>query len=109
SGGHPMRSRILFAGLVAVALSASSAFAEPIGSHFELTPIGGFTIFDGDFRYPGTAPLTDDLFAGVRLGWQYNPWLGLEGAFDYIPSAEDLESGGRDVNVWHGSANLMLT
>ena len=104
-----MRSRILFAGLVAAALSAASgALAEPIGSHFELTPIGGFTIFDGDFRYPNTSPLTDDLFAGVRLGWQYNPWLGIEGAFDYIPSAEDVD-GGVDVNVWHGSANLMLT
>ena len=104
-----MRSRIPFAGLVAAAMcAAGGALAEPVGSHFELTPVGGFTIFDGDFRYPGVHPLTDDLYAGARVGWQYNPWLGLEGAFGYIPSAEDI-SGGADVTVWHGSANLMLT
>jgi OOP family OmpA-OmpF porin len=104
-----MRSRIPFAGLVAVAFFAAGvASAEPMGRHFEIAPIGGFTIFDGDFRYPGSSTLTDDLYAGLRAGWQYNSWLGIEGAFGYAPTAEDV-AGGRDVNLWHGSGNLMFT
>jgi OOP family OmpA-OmpF porin len=102
-----MRSRLRFAGVVVVALlAARAALAEPIGPHFQLTPVGGFTVFDGDFRYPGANSLTDDIYAGGRLGWQWKPWLGLEGAFGYTPTSEDIV-GGKDVNFWHYSGDVV--
>jgi outer membrane protein OmpA-like peptidoglycan-associated protein len=86
---------------------AQWAGAEPIGSHFELTPFGGYTIFDGD-GYQGTGSLTDDLYVGGRLGFQWRPWLGLEAAGGYTPTAVDATNG-QDIDFYHGSLNLMLT
>jgi hypothetical protein len=64
-----MRHRLRFAALALAAMSfAGLAAAEPIGSHWELTPFAGYTMFDGKLRFPGSnLPLTDNLNAGVRF------------------------------------------
>ena len=54
-----MRARFGLAGVVLLALcSAGIAAAEPSGSYGYLIPFGGYTIFDGDLRYP-RAPIAD--------------------------------------------------
>jgi OOP family OmpA-OmpF porin len=105
-----MRLRPRFAPLaLAALLAASSAAAEPIGSYFYITPFGGYTIFDGDLRFPGTNPVTDDLYAGGRLGWQFNPWLGFEAAGGFTPTAEDIGTNPIDVDFMHASGNIVWT
>jgi outer membrane protein OmpA-like peptidoglycan-associated protein len=83
------------------------AAAEPVGRHFELTPFGGYTLFDGE-GYQGTGSLGDDLYVGGRLGYQWSPWLGLEFAGGYTPTAQDA-TGGDDVDFYHGALSFMLT
>ncbi|OGF04780.1 MAG: hypothetical protein A2W00_00640 [Candidatus Eisenbacteria bacterium RBG_16_71_46] len=103
-----MRPRLRLALVVFAAIFvASAAAAEPIGSHFTLTPFGGYTIFDGNLRFNGQ-PLRDDLYAGGRLGYAFNGWLGFELAGGFTPTAEDVP-GGADVDFTHASGNLMLT
>ena len=72
-----MHSRLRFAPLaLAALLAAGVAAAEPIGSHWQFTPFGGFTIFDGKLRYEsGGGPLTDDLHVGGRFGYQSRSWF----------------------------------
>jgi hypothetical protein len=104
-----MHARLRYALLkLAALLVAQVAAAEPLGRHFTLTPFGGFTMWDGNFRYPGTNPLADNVYAGGRFGYQYNPLLGLEAAFGFSPTREDITGGG-DVDYWHASGNLMIT
>jgi len=122
-----MHARLKCALLTAVALLAAQvATAEPLGRHFTLTPFGGFTIWDGNFRYPNLYPLTDNVYAGGRVGYQYLPWLGIEAAGGFSPTSEDATGvvsspanpptaaqsdvlGGRDVDYWHLSGNLMFS
>jgi len=104
-----MRSRLVVAGItLAALLAAGRAPAEPLGSHFQLTPIAGYTLFDGAYRYPGTNPLADDLYAGLRASWQSKSWYAIEGAFGTTPTSEDIP-GGKDANFWHGSGNLVVS
>jgi outer membrane protein OmpA-like peptidoglycan-associated protein len=104
-----MRSRLRLTSVaLAALLAAQGVSAEPIGRHIEVAPFGGFVLFDGDLRYPGTAPLTDDLYVGGRLGYQWNPWLGFEAAGGLVPTAEDVD-GGRDMDFWHASGNVVIT
>ena len=87
----------------------SPGVAEPVGSHWELTPFGGFTIFDGKMRFPGSnLPVNDDLHVGARLGWQSPSWVGLEAATGFSSTAEDVP-GGRDFDWLHASGNLVLS
>jgi outer membrane protein OmpA-like peptidoglycan-associated protein len=120
-----MQARIRFAFVALAAIVASQpALADPVGSYFTLTPFAGYTIFDNNLHYlnglrtspsqdsatkalPGRA-LTDDLYVGARLGWQYKPWLGLELAGGFTPTSEDTV-GGADIDFMHGSLDLMLT
>ena len=64
-----MRHRLRFAALALAAMSfAGLAAAEPIGSHWELTPFAGYTMFDGKLRFPGSnLPLTDNLLLWVQV------------------------------------------
>jgi outer membrane protein OmpA-like peptidoglycan-associated protein len=110
--------------LILAATRALPAGADPVGSYFTLTPFAGYTIFDNNLHYLNglrTSPtqdsaaaafagraLTDDLYVGARLGWQYNTWLGLEVAGGFTPTTEDTVGGG-NVDFMHGSANIMLT
>ena len=122
-----MRARLGYALFAAAAmLAAQVATAEPIGRHFTVTPFGGFTIYDGDFRYPKLYPITDNVYAGGRVGYQHNSWLGLEAAGGFSPTRENLSGtvtnpanpptaaesdilGDRDVDYWHVSGNIMLS
>ncbi len=104
-----MRKRLLPAALLAAALATTPAASEPLGRHFELTPFGGWTWLDGDIRLTGVAPLTDDVYLGGRLGCMFTNLVGIEAAAGVTPTAEDLPTGGRNADFFHGSGNLMLT
>ncbi|MBI5171131.1 MAG: OmpA family protein [Candidatus Eisenbacteria bacterium] len=106
-----MRARLWFALHVLTALlAAGAAVAEPIGSHFQLTPFGGYTMFDPKLRYPSSnAPLSDDLYVGGRLGWESKSWIGLEAAAGMTPTVEDMVVGGADFDWMHASGNLVLS
>ncbi len=124
-----MRARLGFAPLaLAVMLVAHAASAEPLGRHFSVTPHAGWTIFDSDQKFPKFYPLRDDLYAGGRVGYQHNQWLGIEIAGGFTPTAEDGSGklkatpapakpsasqrdtlGGRDIDFWHVSGDLVLT
>jgi len=111
-----MRHRLRFAALALVAMSAAGhplsvgpAAAEPLGSYWELTPFGGFTMFDSKLRFPGSnLPLTDDLHVGGRVAWQSRSWFGFEAAGGFSPTTEDTP-GGRDFDWLHVSGNLLLS
>ena len=103
-----MRARSLLALTILVgALLAPSAIADPVGGHFELTPLGGFTVFDGDQRVNGHS-LTNDLYMGGRLGFQFHPWWGIEAAGGVTPTSENAPQG-PDVHFSHYSGNLVIT
>ncbi|HEY3216944.1 MAG TPA: outer membrane beta-barrel protein, partial [Candidatus Eisenbacteria bacterium] len=103
-----MRACLLLAlvGMVA-APAVETAVAEPTGSHFELTPFAGYTVFDGQLRSNGR-PLRDDLYLGGRVSFQLNSWVGLEAAGGFTPTKEDATAGG-DVDFVHASGSLLLT
>nr|MCU0258598.1 thrombospondin type 3 repeat-containing protein [Solirubrobacteraceae bacterium] len=104
-----MRWRHLFAPLaVAALLAAQGASAEPLGRHFQLTPFGGFTYFDGDLRYPGTSPVRDNVYFGGMLGYQLTPLWTVEGVLGYTPTREDLAPG-RDVTFMHYGGDVLFT
>ena len=105
-----MRHRLRFAlPLIAALLTAGVAVAEPLGSHWQFTPFGGFTMFDGKMRFPGSnLPVTDDLHVGGRLAWQSKSWIGIEAAGGFSPTAEDVPNG-RDFDWMHASGNLVLS
>jgi len=105
-----MRHRLRFVPLaLAALLCAGLAAAEPLGSHWQLTPFGGFTVLDGKLRFPGSnLPLTDDLHVGGRLMWQSKTWAGIEAAGGFSPTHEDV-SNGRDFDWLHLSGNLVLS
>ena len=118
-----MRQRLRFAPLVLAALLvAGVAAAEPLGSHWEFSPFGGYTIFDGKLRFPGTGarcsqapttctsnPLTDDLYVGGRLAYQSKSWIGIEAAAGFTPTAEDITTAPEDFDWLHASGNLVLS
>ena len=93
---------------LAALVAANAAVAEPLGSYFTLAPFAGYTTFDAQLLYPGTSPLSDDLYAGGRLGWQPSRWWGIEAAGGFTPTRESV-AGGQDINFWHASGNLLLT
>ena len=93
---------------LAAMFAANAAVAEPLGSYFTLTPFAGYTTFDGQLNFPGASPLSDDLYAGGRVGWQSKRWWGIEAAGGFTPTRESMATG-QDVNFWHLSGNVLLT
>jgi outer membrane protein OmpA-like peptidoglycan-associated protein len=106
-----VRARVPIFALAFVALlAARPAAAEPIGSHFEITPMGGFTLFDARVDSAGGPTLRDAVTMSARLGWQFRPWVSFEVAADATPTAEDLADGGSaDHSFLHASGNLLLS
>jgi OOP family OmpA-OmpF porin len=103
-----VRARITLAvAVLTAALLAQPATADPVGGHVQLTPFGGYTIFDGDLRLNGHS-LRDDLYFGGRLGYQFNPMWGLELAGGFTPTAEDAP-GNPEVDFYHYSGNVTVT
>jgi outer membrane protein OmpA-like peptidoglycan-associated protein len=104
-----MRRSSVAAVLLLAGLAASGrAHAEPVGSYFYLAPVGGFTVFDDDYRFPGADPLENDLYVGGRLGYRFSHWLALEGASGFTPTAEDVLNG-RGVDFLHASLDAVIT
>jgi OmpA-OmpF porin, OOP family len=104
-----MRARPWLFLLAAAALvAAGTAAADPVGRYLYVSPMAGYTIFDGDFQWPGTHTITDDLYAGGRLGYQLGSTWALELAGGYTPTHEDVD-GGQDVSFVHGTGNLVFS
>ena len=106
-----MRLRVaILVPAVAALLAARPAAAEPIGPHLEITPIGGYTLFDAQFKPAGGVGLRDAVYAGLRVGYQFQPWMGFEVATGASPTAEDVLSGpAGDHGFFHASGNLLFT
>jgi OmpA-OmpF porin, OOP family len=103
-----MRARYGLAGLVLTALLvARPAASDPTGSYGYIVPFAGYTIFDGDLRFPNSH-LTDEFNLGGRLGWQLRPWVALEAAGGFTATNEDTLNGA-DVDFFHYSGNLVFT
>ena len=106
---NSMRARPWLFLLAAAALvAAGTATADPVGRYLYVSPMAGYTIFDGDIRWPGALPIADDLYVGGRLGYQYGSAWALELAGGYTPTSEDV-SGGRDVSFLHATGNLVFS
>jgi len=94
--------------LAAGVLAHTGAGAEPVGSYLYVAPMGGFTIFDEDYVFPGAVNLENDVYVGGRLGYRFTRWLALEGAGGFTPTAEDV-TGGREVDFVHFNGDLALS
>ncbi len=104
-----MRARPWLFLLAAAALvAAGTAAADPVGNYLYVSPMAGYTIFDGDFRWPAGDPLADDLYAGGRLGYQRGPAWALELAGGYTPTNVDVP-GGADVSFLHATGNIVFS
>jgi outer membrane protein OmpA-like peptidoglycan-associated protein len=106
-----MRARLwLLPLLLTTVIGVGAAVAEPIGGHWELTPFGGFTLFDPKLRYPGSdLPLTDDLYMGGRLSYETNSWIGFEAAGGFTPTSEDVPNNAQDYDFFHASGNFVIS
>ena len=98
-----MRRWMVLLFVVAATLATSVAVqAEPASPYFYIGPVGGYTLFRDGLQ------LKDTYYAGGRLGFQWQPWLGIEGAGGWTPTKVDVESG-PDVTFWHASGNLVAS
>jgi len=89
--------------VIAGALFARAAGADPVGGHFEITPFAGGTMFDGGARLDGQPP-KDGHYLGARLGYQFHPVFSLEAAGGYTPTEEDGPPG-KSASFSHLSVN----
>ena len=62
-------SLALAAAFLASAVADGAALAGPLGSHFELTQLGGYTVFDRDLNAVTNRDLKNGLYLGGRFGW----------------------------------------
>jgi outer membrane protein OmpA-like peptidoglycan-associated protein len=91
----------------ALTLGATVAAADPTGHYLYVSPVAGFTVFDGRYKFPSQS-LKDTYYAGGRLGYQGRSWLALELAGGWSPSHENAPAGA-DVKFWHASGNLVVS
>jgi outer membrane protein OmpA-like peptidoglycan-associated protein len=96
---------VLFAMLIALPI----AHADPVGTHVYVTPFGGWTHLDGNFRTPGGYTLADGLNVGGRLGLQWRPWLALEVAGGYSPVDEETPTASLRATFTHASGNFVYS
>ena len=104
-----MRARPwLFLLAAAAVVAAGTAAADPVGRYLYVSPMAGYTIFDGDFDWPGEHPLADDLYAGGRVGYQFGPLWALEIAGGYTPTSEDV-TGGYDASFVNIASDIVFS
>ena len=103
------RTAITLLAVAALGLLAACgvSFAEPLGSHFEFTQFGGYTMFSPDRNPISPYELKGALYLGGRLGWQRERWVGLELAGGFSPTKEETPAG-RDIDFFHLSTSVML-
>jgi len=101
-----LRSAVLSVVLV---LTATTAFADPIGSFFYLDPVGGYTVYDTNGKYPRFHTLKDDIYVGGRFGYRFNRWLAFELGGGFSPTRGDYFGETRDVDFMHGSADFLIS
>jgi OOP family OmpA-OmpF porin len=92
----------------AALLAARTVTADPVGHYPYVTPMGGFTLFQGELRWPGTHPLADKVYFGGRLGYQVTQLWAVEVAAGVTPTKEDV-AGGTNVSFLHGTANVVMS
>ncbi|MEO5619025.1 MAG: hypothetical protein ABIS67_14750, partial [Candidatus Eisenbacteria bacterium] len=102
------RFRFILPALLAL-IAVSPALAEPVENFWTVTPYAGFTIFDGDMRFPAGQPLKDNINFGGRLGYQARRWMGIEAAAGFTPTEEDVIGTGTKVDWFHANGDLMFT
>jgi outer membrane protein OmpA-like peptidoglycan-associated protein len=102
-----MRARLRLVLPMLATLCASAAWAEPVGRFFYVAPYAGYTIFDGDLRFPIHA-LRDNVDYGARLGYRWNGWLGLEASGGLTSTKEDFGIA-REARFLHAAADIVLT
>ncbi len=106
-----MRARgwlLLFA--LAASCAAPAAWAANTGfeeKRFELTPFGGWTLFDNELTFSSGQELKDAAYLGGRASLHLGSIVWLEGAGGYTSTKPD--AGGDDVTWYHLSGNLLLS
>ena len=94
--------------VLAASLAASAAWAktEETEKRINLTPFGGWTIFDRELLFASGQRLKDAAYLGGRVGVRVFPGTWIEGAGGYTSSKPD--AGGDDVTWTHYSGNLLV-
>jgi len=93
--------------LATLAPTAAWAKGGEEDQRINLTPFGGWTIFDREDKYIGGDRIKDAAYFGGRVGLRLFPGTWLEGAGGYTSSKPD--TGSDDVTWTHYSANLMFS
>jgi hypothetical protein len=110
-GRRRLLGQAAIAGLAVVVLALLAACgissAEPLGSHFEFTQFGGYTMFSPDRNRISPYGLKNALYLGGRLGWERERWVGIEVAGGFSPTKEDTLAA-RDMDFFHLSGNIVL-
>ncbi len=93
---------------LAALLAAPAAQADPVGRYVYLSPFAGYTLFDGDFRFPQAVPLKDNPQFGVRLGYQRGSLLAFELAGGVVPTTDDIPDGANS-SFAHLTGNIVVS
>ena len=92
---------------LAAMLAAHEAKADPVGRYIYVAPMGGFTLFPGDYKWPANS-IADGTYVGGRLGYRLSPLWAVELAGGITPTKEDVENG-ESVSLTHASGEFMMT
>lgn len=107
-----MRARGWFVLLaLAALLLAQTAWAAKTGfedKRFQLTPFGGWTLFDSELKYASGQEFKDAAYIGGRAAMRLGSIVWLEAAGGVSSTKRDTV-GGDDVTWYHLSGNLMFS
>ena len=103
-----MRARFWPVLLAIAVLAARAAVADPVGRYPYLSPMGGYTVFQGDYNWPGDHPLADKGYLGGRFGYQYGPLWAFELAAGVTPTTEDIQDGANAMFA-HLTGNIVMS
>ena len=106
-----MRARGWFVLLaLAAPLVAQAAWAAKTGfedRRFQLTPFGGWTVFDEQLTFASGQQLKDAAYIGGRAAVRLGYFVWLEAAGGVTSTKPDV--GGDDVTWYHASGNLLFS